>query len=145
MEQPGLVPTAVVVRLPYRGDGISHVARRGNRRRGIGGDREVVHPDEPDQQPGDDDGEHQRPRPPQPGPPRHDRQVTRSTPGQPAGAPKGRLVATPEGRRVAASVAATRSDRFSALLDAVPADQRARVLDAIRLLTAAARSTGDTP
>lgn len=56
-----------------------------------------------------------------------------------------RLVATPEGSRVAGGVAAGRSDRFAALLDAVPPDQRAQVLDAIRLLTAAARSTGDMP
>lgn len=56
-----------------------------------------------------------------------------------------RLAATPDGQRVAATVAATRSKRFSELLDAIPPDQRPHVLDAIRLLTAAARTTGDTP
>jgi DNA-binding MarR family transcriptional regulator len=51
-----------------------------------------------------------------------------------------RLVATAQGERVAAEVAASRSDRFTELLDAIPPDQRALVLDALRLLTAAARS-----
>jgi DNA-binding MarR family transcriptional regulator len=51
-----------------------------------------------------------------------------------------RLVATAQGERVAAEVAASRSDRFTELLDAIPSDQRALVLDALRLLTAAARS-----
>jgi DNA-binding MarR family transcriptional regulator len=50
-----------------------------------------------------------------------------------------RLVATAQGERVAAEVAASRSDRFTELLDAIPSDQRALVLDALRLLTAAAR------
>jgi DNA-binding MarR family transcriptional regulator len=50
-----------------------------------------------------------------------------------------RLVATAQGERVAAEVAASRSDRLTELLDAIPSDQRALVLDALRLLTAAAR------
>lgn len=56
-----------------------------------------------------------------------------------------RLLATRAGEQVAAEVAAGRSTRFAALLDAVPPDRRDLVLDAIRLLTAAARSEGDLP
>jgi DNA-binding MarR family transcriptional regulator len=50
-----------------------------------------------------------------------------------------RLEATPAGELIAASIAETRSSRFSALLDAVPMDRRDGALDAIRLLTQAAR------
>jgi DNA-binding MarR family transcriptional regulator len=53
-----------------------------------------------------------------------------------------RLLPTPAGRRVAADVAGARGKRFAALLEAVPADRRDEVLDAIRLLTAAAREHG---
>ncbi len=51
-----------------------------------------------------------------------------------------RLEATPAGQFIAASIAETRSSRFSALLDAVPMDRRDAALDAIRLLTQAART-----
>jgi DNA-binding MarR family transcriptional regulator len=53
-----------------------------------------------------------------------------------------RLLPTPAGRRVAADVAGARAKRFAALLEAVPADRRGEVLDAIRLLTVAAREHG---
>jgi DNA-binding MarR family transcriptional regulator len=53
-----------------------------------------------------------------------------------------RLLPTPAGRRVAADVAGARAKRFAALLEAVPADRRDEVLDAIRLLTVAAREHG---
>lgn len=53
-----------------------------------------------------------------------------------------RLLPTPAGRRVAAEIAGARTKRFAALLDAVPPDRRDAVLDAIRLLTAAAREQG---
>jgi DNA-binding MarR family transcriptional regulator len=53
-----------------------------------------------------------------------------------------RLLPTPAGRRVAADVANARAKRFAALLEAVPADRRYEVLDAIRLLTVAAREHG---
>lgn len=56
-----------------------------------------------------------------------------------------RLAATVDGQRAAAAVAAGGSARFAVLFDAVPAGQRAQVLDAIRLLTAAARTTGGHP
>jgi DNA-binding MarR family transcriptional regulator len=53
-----------------------------------------------------------------------------------------RLLPTPAGRQVAADVAGARAKRFAALLEAVPADRRDEVLDAIRLLTVAAREHG---
>jgi DNA-binding MarR family transcriptional regulator len=53
-----------------------------------------------------------------------------------------RLLPTPAGRRVASDVAGARAKRFAALLEAVPADRRDEVLDAIRLLNAAAREHG---
>jgi DNA-binding MarR family transcriptional regulator len=53
-----------------------------------------------------------------------------------------RLLPTAAGRRVAADVANARAKRFAALLEAVPADRRDEVLDAIRLLTVAAREHG---
>lgn len=52
-----------------------------------------------------------------------------------------RLTATEAGRNVAGRVAASRGQRFAALLDAVPPGQRDAVLDAIKLLTDAARTT----
>jgi DNA-binding MarR family transcriptional regulator len=53
-----------------------------------------------------------------------------------------RLLPTSAGRRVAADVAGARAKRFAALLEAVPADRRDDVVDAIRLLTVAAREHG---
>jgi DNA-binding MarR family transcriptional regulator len=53
-----------------------------------------------------------------------------------------RLLPTPVGRRVAADVARARAKRFAALLEAVPPDRRREVIDAIRLLTVAAREHG---
>lgn len=53
-----------------------------------------------------------------------------------------RLSLTPAGRRVADEVARARTRHFAALLDAVPPDRRVDVLDAIRLLTDAARTHG---
>ena len=53
-----------------------------------------------------------------------------------------RLLPTSAGRRVAADVAGARAKRFAALLEAVPVDRRDEVLDAIRLLTVAAREHG---
>lgn len=53
-----------------------------------------------------------------------------------------RVVPSSTGRRVAAEIAGARAERFAALLDAVPADRRDEVLEAIRLLTAAARHQG---
>jgi DNA-binding MarR family transcriptional regulator len=53
-----------------------------------------------------------------------------------------RLLPTPAGRRVAADVAGARTKRFAALLEAVPVNRRDEVLDAIRLLTVAAREHG---
>jgi DNA-binding MarR family transcriptional regulator len=53
-----------------------------------------------------------------------------------------RLLPTSAGRRVAADVAGARAKRFAALLEAVPADRRDEVVDAIRLLTVAAREYG---
>jgi DNA-binding MarR family transcriptional regulator len=53
-----------------------------------------------------------------------------------------RLLPTPAGRRVAGDVAGARAKRFAALLEAVPVDRRDEVLDAIRLLTVAAREHG---
>jgi DNA-binding MarR family transcriptional regulator len=53
-----------------------------------------------------------------------------------------RLIPTSAGRRVAADVAGARAKRFAALLEAVPPDRRDEVLDAIRLLTVAAREHG---
>jgi MarR family transcriptional regulator, organic hydroperoxide resistance regulator len=55
-----------------------------------------------------------------------------------------RVLPTPAGRRVAAEIARARAKRFAALLDAVPADSRDGVLEAIRLLTVAARHQGGT-
>lgn len=52
-----------------------------------------------------------------------------------------RLAATDRGRTVAARIATSRGQRFGALLDAVPPDQRETVLDAIKMLTDAARTT----
>ena len=52
------------------------------------------------------------------------------------------LLPTAAGRRVAADVAGARATRFAALLEAVPPDRRDEVIDAIRLLTAAAREHG---
>jgi hypothetical protein len=43
---------------------------------------------------------------------------------------------------VAAGIADARATRFAALLEAVPADRRDEVLEAIRLLTVAARDQG---
>jgi hypothetical protein len=53
-----------------------------------------------------------------------------------------RLLPTSAGRRVATDVADARAKRFAALLEAVPADRRDEVVDAIRLLTLAAREHG---
>jgi DNA-binding MarR family transcriptional regulator len=53
-----------------------------------------------------------------------------------------RLLPTSAGRRVAADVADARAKRFAALLEAVPVDRRDEVVDAIRLLTVAAREHG---
>jgi DNA-binding MarR family transcriptional regulator len=53
-----------------------------------------------------------------------------------------RLLPTSAGRRVAADIAGARAARFAALLEAVPVDRRDEVLDAIRLLTVAARDKG---
>lgn len=53
-----------------------------------------------------------------------------------------RLLATSAGQQVAADVAGARAKRFAALLEAVPPDRRDDVLDAIRLLTVAAREHG---
>jgi DNA-binding MarR family transcriptional regulator len=53
-----------------------------------------------------------------------------------------RVVPTSAGRRVAAGIADARATRFAALLEAVPADRRDEVLEAIRLLTVAARDQG---
>jgi DNA-binding MarR family transcriptional regulator len=53
-----------------------------------------------------------------------------------------RLLPTPAGRRVAADVAEARAKRFATLLEAVPPDRRGEVIDAIRLLTVAAREHG---
>jgi DNA-binding MarR family transcriptional regulator len=53
-----------------------------------------------------------------------------------------RVLPTSAGRRVAAEIAGARAKRFAALLEAVPADRRHEVLEAIRLLTAAARHQG---
>jgi DNA-binding MarR family transcriptional regulator len=55
-----------------------------------------------------------------------------------------RLAATPAGQRVAAEIARSRAERFAALIDAVPPDRRDDVLDAIQLLTNAARTHGGT-
>lgn len=52
-----------------------------------------------------------------------------------------RLTATVPGRNAAARIAASRAQRFGALLDAVPPEHRDAVLDAIKLLTDAARTT----
>jgi DNA-binding MarR family transcriptional regulator len=52
------------------------------------------------------------------------------------------LLPTLAGRRIAADVAGARAKRFAALLEAVPAGRRDEVLDAIRLLTVAARKHG---
>lgn len=52
------------------------------------------------------------------------------------------LVVTDQGRTIAAQLAASRRARFAALLDAVPADQRQTVVDAIALLVRAARPEG---
>lgn len=53
-----------------------------------------------------------------------------------------RLVAAPAGQRVAADIARSRAERFAALIDAVPPDRRDDVVDAIQLLTKAARTHG---
>jgi MarR family transcriptional regulator, organic hydroperoxide resistance regulator len=52
------------------------------------------------------------------------------------------VVPTAAGRRVAADVAGARAKRFAALLEAVPRERRDEVLEAIRLLTVAARQQG---
>jgi DNA-binding MarR family transcriptional regulator len=54
------------------------------------------------------------------------------------------LAATAAGQRVAADIARSRADRFATLIDAVPADRRDEVLDAIQVLTRAARTRGGT-
>jgi DNA-binding MarR family transcriptional regulator len=53
-----------------------------------------------------------------------------------------RVLPTPAGRRVAAEIAGARAKRFAALLEAVPVGRRDEVLEAIRLLTVAARHQG---
>lgn len=45
------------------------------------------------------------------------------------------LTATPVGQQIAADIARSRGDRFSALLNGIPPDRRSEVLDALRLLT----------
>lgn len=52
------------------------------------------------------------------------------------------LTATPVGQQIAADIARSRGDRFSALLNGIPPDRRSEVLDALRLLTDAAHETG---
>lgn len=52
-----------------------------------------------------------------------------------------RLHATEAGQRAAALLTDARGRRFATLLDAVPPDRRDNVLDAIKLLTDAARTT----
>jgi DNA-binding MarR family transcriptional regulator len=53
-----------------------------------------------------------------------------------------RVLPTPAGRRVAGGIAGARAKRFAALLEAVPVDRRNEVLEAMRLLTMAARDQG---
>lgn len=54
-----------------------------------------------------------------------------------------RLTATPAGQRFAEQIAQARSRRFTALLNAVPPERRNEVLEAIGLLTEAARANGN--
>lgn len=54
------------------------------------------------------------------------------------------LRATSAGEEVAADIARSRSQRFDALLNAVPPDRRSDVVEAMRLLAAAARAQGAT-
>lgn len=56
-----------------------------------------------------------------------------------------RLTATPAGQRIAADIAASRAERFAALLNGIPPDRRSEVLDSLRLLTEAARDNGGSP
>jgi DNA-binding MarR family transcriptional regulator len=56
-----------------------------------------------------------------------------------------RLVATPAGQQVAAEITRSRAERFAALIHAVPPERRGDVLDAIHLLTRAARTHGGAP
>lgn len=55
-----------------------------------------------------------------------------------------RLTATDTGRSVAANIADSREQRFAALLEGVPPEHRGAVIDAIKLLTDAARTHGGT-
>lgn len=52
-----------------------------------------------------------------------------------------RLTLTAAGRKAATQLAEAREQRFAMLLDAVPADHKDTVLDALKLLTDAARTT----
>lgn len=52
------------------------------------------------------------------------------------------LSATSAGRRVAADIAESRGQRFAALMDALPSERREDIIDALRLLTEAARADG---
>ena len=52
------------------------------------------------------------------------------------------LSATPAGHRLAGEIAQSRSQRFDRLMNAVPPERRSDVLEALRLLTAAAHSNG---
>ncbi len=56
-----------------------------------------------------------------------------------------RLTATPAGQQIAADIAASRAERFAALLNGIPPDRRSEVLDALRLLTEAAHDNGGSP
>ncbi len=52
------------------------------------------------------------------------------------------LTATPAGQQLAAGIAASRSQRFASLMQAIPPDRRSEVLDSLRLLTEAAHDNG---
>jgi DNA-binding MarR family transcriptional regulator len=53
------------------------------------------------------------------------------------------LELTDSGRKAAADLAAARAARFAQLLEAIPADQRQHVIDALTLLVEAAHDHAD--